>query len=82
MLSCLSCFRVCHAFVFVMLSCLSCFRVCHAFVFVMLLSLFNAALWSSAGNGLTSSLSCMIFIFCYFLVWCPGSGVELDCIDS
>ena len=34
----------------------------------MLSCLFNAALWSPAGKGLTSSLSC---------VWCPGSRVEL-----
>ena len=52
-------------------------------VFVMLSRLFIAALWSPAGKGLTSWLLFIMFIvFCYFLVWYPGSGVVLDCIDS
>ena len=51
------------------------------FVFVMLSCLFIAALWSPAGKGLISLLSsvwCFI-VFCHFHVWCPGSGVVLDC---
>ena len=46
--------------------------------------LFIAALWSLSGKGLTSRLSCMrcCIVFCHFPMWCPGSGVLLDCIDS
>ena len=52
-------------------------------VLLMLLSLFTAALWSPAGKGLTSwLLSVMFIVFCYFPLWYPGSGVELDCIVS
>ena len=54
------------------------------FVFVMISCLFIAALWSPAGRGLTSwLLVCDVFLcFCHFTMWCPGSGVVLDCIDS
>ena len=54
------------------------------FVFSMLSCLFIAALWSPAGKGLTSNLSCMLFflVFCHFPMWCPWSGVVLDYIDS
>ena len=54
------------------------------FMFVMLSCLFNAALWSPAGKGLASWLSCVwsSVVFCHFPVWCPGLGVVLDCIDS
>ena len=49
------------------------------FVFVMLSCLFIAALWSPAGEGLTSGLSCVwcFILFCHFRVWCPGSGVSI-----
>ena len=49
----------------------------------MLSCQFIAALWSPAGKGLTSWLPlCVMFMcFCYFPVWCPVSGVVLDCID-
>ena len=45
--------------------------------------LFICALWSPAGNGLTSWLS-FVVSSCEFVLshWYPGSGVELDCIDS
>ena len=54
------------------------------FVFVMLSCLFSAALWSPAGKGMISWLSCVwsFVVFCHFPVWCPASGVVLDCIDS
>ena len=41
------------------------------------------ALWSPAGKGLTSGLSLVVYN-CEFVTfhWYPGSGVELDCIDS
>ena len=41
------------------------------------------ALWSPAGNGLTSSLS-FVVSNCEFVTshWYPGSDVVLDCIDS
>ena len=46
--------------------------------------LFLAALWSPVRKGLTSWLSvCYVsFCFCHFPVWCPRSGVVLDCMDS
>ena len=44
------------------------------FVFVMLSCLFLAALWSPAGKGLTSLLSCVLcfLVFCLFPIKCPG----------
>ena len=48
-------------------------------VFVMLSRLFIAALWPPAGKGLTS---CLLFVMLNFPMWYPGSGLELDCIDS
>ena len=49
------------------------------FVVVMLSCLLNAALWSPAGKGLTSWLSCVrsFVVFCHFPVWCAGLGVVL-----
>ena len=49
------------------------------FVFVMRSCLFIVALWSPAGKGLTS---CVLLCFYHFPMWCPGSDVVLDCIDS
>ena len=41
------------------------------------------ALWSPAGKGLTSWLSCVVSAVSLSLShWYPGSGVVLDCIDS
>ena len=54
---------------------------CLYFEFVMLSWLIIAALWSPALKGLTSWLFCVVLYFCHFTVWCPGSGVVLDCID-
>ena len=48
------------------------------FVIYVLSCLFTAALWSPAEKGLVSWLSCV----CHFPMWCPGSGVVLDCIYS
>ena len=45
--------------------------------------LFICALWSPAGKGLTSWLSFVVSTVSLSLSHCyPGSGVELDCIDS
>ena len=54
------------------------------FLFVTLSCLFNAALWSPAGKGLTPWLSCAwcFVVFCHFPVWCPGSGEVLLIFDS
>ena len=55
------------------------------FVSVKLSCLFIASLWSPAGKELAASwLSCVwcSLVFCHFLMWCPGSGMVLDCIDS
>ena len=53
-------------------------------LYFVLVCLFLAALWSPAGKGLTSWLSCMwcFLVFCHFPTWCPGSGVVFDCINS
>ena len=53
------------------------------FVFAMLSCLLIAALWSPAGRGLTSLLSCLLCfkVFSHFSVRCPRSGVVLACID-
>ena len=52
-------------------------------VFLILLRLFIAALWSTAGKGLTSWLLLLMFIvFCYVPMWYPESGVALDFIVS
>ena len=58
--------------------------VFHVQMYVMLSCLFLAALWSSAGKGLTSLLSCMrcFLCFCHFPIWCTGSGVVFDFTDS
>ena len=44
--------------------------------------LFNCALWSPAGKGLTFWLSFVVYN-CEFVTfhWYPGSGVVLVCID-
>ena len=57
------------------------FSVLTSIVFVMLSCLFIAALWSPEGKGLTSCLWCFLWC-CYFPIWCPVTGVVLDCFDS
>ena len=54
------------------------------FIFVILTVMNLAALWSPAGEGLTSSFSYVrsFLVFCHFRIWCPGAGVVLDCLDS
>ena len=54
------------------------------FLYNMLSCMFIAALWSPAGKGLNSgSPVCDVFLyFCHFPMWCPGSDLILDCIDS
>ena len=46
--------------------------------------LFIAALGSPVGKGLTSWLSCVwcFIVICNFPLWCPGSGMVLNCVDS
>ena len=59
--------------------------MCICFVFVMPSCLFTVALWLPIGKRATLlGLLCAMFYcgFCYFPVWCPGSGVLLICIDS
>ena len=55
------------------------FCVCHALLSVI------AALWSPAGQRANRlALLCVMFsgCFCHFPMWCPGSGVMLDCFNS
>ena len=49
------------------------------FVFVMLPCLFIACLERA---DLLALLSHVFFWFCHLSMWCPESGVVLDCIDS
>ena len=55
-----------------------------SYVLVFSSCLLIVALWSPAGKGLTSWLSCgwCFIVFCYFPMRCYGSGMEFDCIDS
>ena len=48
------------------------------FVFGILPCLFFATLLSAAW---LSGILCFL-VFCHFPLWCPGTGVVLDCIDS
>ena len=61
-------------------------RFCYlCFVFVIFSCLFiYCSLRSLLGKGWPlGSLVCYVLLcFCHFLMWCPGSGVLLDCIDS
>ena len=54
------------------------------FIFIILSCLFLAALLSPAGIELPlGSLVCCVFLrFCHFTIWCSGSGMVLDSIDS
>ena len=54
------------------------FFVCHVFLSVHL-SLVDTC-WERADRWL-SCIKCLS-VLCYFPMWCPGSGVALDCIDS
>ena len=47
------------------------------FVYVMLPCLFNAAMWSPAGEGLGSLVCEVSSCVCHFPIWCHGSGVVL-----
>ena len=40
-----------------------------------------AAWWSPVGKGLNL---CVMFscVFCHFHIWCPGSGMVLNCVNS
>ena len=52
------------------------------FVSVMPSCLFIAAFWSPAGkraHNLTLLYVMVSCAICHFSMWCPGSGVVLDC---
>ena len=49
-------------------------RVCNAVLSVMLSCLFIVALWSPAGKGLTSWLSCMLCYLCFATFPCGVLG--------
>ena len=55
------------------------FRVYHAFLSVHCSLVFSC--WERAG---LLALLCVMFysVFVAFQLWCPGSGVVLDCINS
>ena len=59
------------------LFCVSCLSVILSCLFLVTLEL-------PAGKGLTSLLSCMwcFLVICHFPIWCPGSDVAFDRIDS
>ena len=54
------------------------------FIFIMQSCLLLASLLSPAGKGLISLISCVLCFSCccHFPIWCSGSGMVLDCIDS
>ena len=55
------------------------FHVCR--VFLSLQCSLVITCWERA--GLLALLCVMVsFVFCYIPMWCPGSGVLLDCIDA
>ena len=54
-------------------SCLSCFLVC---------SLQPCGHLLGKGWPRGSLICDVLLCFCHFPMWCPGSGVVLDCIDS
>ena len=51
------------------------------FLLCLCARLLICAMWSRAGNGLTSRLWC-INLSLSLSHWYPGSGVVLNCIDS
>ena len=53
------------------------FCVCHAFLSVRCGLVVTC--WKRA--NLLALLCVMFYCFCHFPVWCPGSGVVLECID-
>ena len=55
------------------------FRVCHAFLSVHCSLVVTC--WEN-GCPLDSLVCGVLLCFCRFPMWCPGSGVVLDCIDS
>ena len=54
------------------------------FISVMLTCVLLTALWLPAGKGLNSWLFCVWRFLCFVTlpIWCPGSGVIFDSIDS
>ena len=55
------------------------FRVCHGF-----LSVHCSLVVTCWVRDSILALLCVMFycVYCHFPMWCPGSGVVLDCIDS
>ena len=62
------------------------FRVCHAFLSgycsLVVTCWERAGLLGGPALHPTATVCDVLFLFCHFPVWCPGSGVVLDCIDS
>ena len=59
--------------------------ICVLCMSVILSYLFLATFWSRAGKERVDPLALVcdaFFSFCHFQIWCPGSGVLFDCIDS
>ena len=54
------------------------------FVFHACLCYINAVMLSSLLLAALRSHACVLcfLVFCHFPIWCSGSGVVLDCIDS
>ena len=55
------------------------FRVCHAFLSVQCSLVITC--WERANQLALLCVWCYVMC-CRFPVWCPGSGMVLDCIDS
>ena len=55
------------------------FCVCHAFTSVQCCPVVSGR--ERADLLALVFFLCLLFI-CYFPIWCPGTGVVVDCIDS
>ena len=49
-------------------------------VFVVFSCLFVVDLWPPAGKR--ADVCDVLLCFCYFPIWCAGSGMVLNCMDS
>ena len=63
----------CESFFVIYVSCLSYFLVC---------LLQRCGYLLGKGRPLGSLVCYVLLCFCHFPMWCPGSSVVLDCIDS
>ena len=44
--------------------------------------MYKLGIFPAGKTNLLALLGVILLCFCHFPMWCPGSGVVLDCIDS